>query len=119
MEKQRVYVGGIVGLSGCETEDDRREVEFEGEEIARATWYGHNERTGGLTDTRGVTQVLYRTPDGRYIVHTEAWSRWQGEPTTYHLREVLMEDLQPGGEYEVLGYKVIGRPLTLDEALGR
>ncbi|MCI0398824.1 MAG: hypothetical protein L0332_24265, partial [Chloroflexi bacterium] len=73
----------------------------------------------GDNDTRGVDQTLYRTEDGRLIVYTEEWTRWQGETSTYTLHEATEADLRPGGDLEMLGYECgFGRPLTLDEALG-
>lgn len=118
MDKETITVlmGTYVVGSGGIVQDDRWEVQFEGEELAQRTGYGYDR--GDLTDTRGVTQTLYRTEDGRLVVHVEDWSRWQGEPTTYTLLEVTEEDLGVGGRFEALGREAgFGRPLTLDEAL--
>ena len=117
MEKQTVYVGSITSGSSGIVQDNRRPVEFEGEEIAQRTEYGLG-RDGATTDTRGVTETLYRTADGRLVVHVEDWSHWQGEPTTESLIQVEQADLEPGGRFEALGWEAgLGRPLTLDEAL--
>ena len=111
METIEVLIGGYVRGGGDE-QDDTRPVKFEGEELASVTDF-----IGG--DTRGVTETLYKTEDGRLVVHVKDWSRWQGEPTTYHLQEVSEEDLGPGGRFEKLGRAAgMGRPLTLEEALG-
>ena len=116
MEKVTVQVGSLSVLSNGATQDTRRPVEFVGERLAERTEYGSGDH--GLTDTRGVTETLYKTEDGRYVVHVEDWSRWQGEPDTYHLHVATPEDLGPGGRYEALGREAgLGRPLTLDEAL--
>lgn len=116
MEKHTVHIGSLNTISSGATVDHRREVEFEAEELAKHHDYG--EHKGQPTDTRGVTQTLYRTADGQLIVHVEDWSRWQGEPTTYSLHKVSEEDLGPNGQFEALGLEAgMGRPLTLDEAL--
>lgn len=118
MDKIKVSVGSVVATSGGITQDDTREVEFAGEELASRTEYGFSDRTGGITDTRGVTETLYRTGDDKLVVHVKDWSRWQGEPNTYSLHEVTEADLQVGGQFEALGARAgYGRPLTLDEAL--
>jgi len=93
-------------------------VEFVGEKLAERTEYGEG-RNDGITDTRGVTETLYRTEDDRLVVHVEDWSNWQGEPTITTLEEVTEADLQVNGRFEALGAEAsFGRPLTLDEALG-
>jgi hypothetical protein len=118
MEKVSVLVGSVVAANNGFVQDNTREVEFVGEQLGSRTEYGYSERSGGLTDTRGVTQTLYKTEDGRLIVHVKDWSRWQGEPTTYHLQEVSEADLGVGGDFEALGQECgFGRPLTLEEAL--
>jgi hypothetical protein len=116
MEKVTVQVGSLAVLSNGARQDSRRPVEFVGEQLATRTEYGSGDH--GLTDTRGVTETLYKAEDGRFIVYVEDWSRWQGEPNHYSLREASAEDLGPGGRYEDLGREAgMGRPLTLDEAL--
>ena len=117
MERITVYVGSLVVANNGHVEDDRREVVFEGEQLAQVMRYGTNKH-GALTDTRGVTETLYRTSDGRLVVHVADWSRWQGEPNVERLERVSEADLQPGGRFERLGREAgFGRPLTLDEAL--
>jgi hypothetical protein len=92
-------------------------VEFVGEELANFTEYGLG-RDGNATDTRGVTETLYKTEDGRLVVHVEDWSRWQGEPTTESLIEVEEIDLHAGGRFEQLGFEAgYQDALSLDEAL--
>ena len=117
METIKVYVGSVVVMNGGAQQDTRRAVEFEGEKLAQVTEYGEG-RNGGLTDTRGTTETLYKTSDGRLVVHVDDWSRWQGEPNTETLVEVTVEDLGPDGEHWQLGEKAgFGRPMTLDEVL--
>lgn len=116
-EQITVWVGTVVAASNGHVEDDRAPVTFEGEQLGQSTRYGIG-RNGGLTDTRGVTETLYRTSDGRLVVHIDNWSRWQGEPSTERLFEVTEADLSVGGKFERLGRECgFGRPLTLDEAL--
>lgn len=117
METITLHVGSIVTGSSGQTNDNRREVTFTGEKLASLTEYGAG-RDGGITDTRGTTETLYRAEDGRLIVHVESWSRWQNEPNSYSLHEVTEADLQPGGQFAGLGRESgYGRPLTLDEVL--
>jgi len=109
---------GTRTATGSVTQDLTRDVEFEGEELARRKEYGYSDRTGGVTDTRGTTETLYRAADGRLVVYVEEWSHWQGEPNRYHLLEVTEDDLGVNGRFEALGREAgFGRPLTLDEAL--
>jgi len=117
METQKVLVGSAVsGRSGI-YEDDLRPVVFQGEELGGSITHG-TDRVGGLTDTRHMTETLYRTEDGRLIVHSNDFSAWQGEPCTQTLAEVTEADLRPGGRFERLGRQCgYGRPLTLTEAL--
>lgn len=119
METITVWVGTVDTTSSGFVQDGRREVSFDGELLGSRTEYGfgHN---GNLTDTRGVTETLYRASDGQMVVHVKGWSRWQGEPTTEHLHAVTEADLRPGGRFDALGNECgFGRPLTLEEALYR
>jgi hypothetical protein len=116
MEKQQVWIGTVVATSGGITQDATRQVEFVADKLGARTEYDYDGER--LTDTRGVTETLYRTEDDRLVVHVKDWSHWAGEPTTYSLHEVVAEDLQPGGDFEALGAECgFGRPLTLDEVL--
>ena len=109
---------GIVTATGSVQQDLTRDVEFVGEELARRKVYGYSDRTGEVTDTRGITETLYRVEDGRLVVYVEEWSHWQGEPNRYHLLEVTEDDLGVNGRFEALGREAgFGRSLTLDEAL--
>ena len=121
MAEITVYVGSLVVLSNGAQQDTRKKVVFEGEELGTYREYSADPRNPErLSDTRGMTQTLYRAADGRLVVHTEEWSRWQGEPNTEWLTEVTEADLQPGGDFEDLGAACgLGRPLTLDEVLSQ
>ena len=117
MESIEVHVGSIVTGNSGQQNDTRRPVEFTGERVASHREYSFGPR-GGITDTRGVTETLYKTEDDRLIVHVDDWSRWQGEPSTEQIHEVTEADLQAGGRFERLGFEAgYGRALTLDEAL--
>ena len=118
MEIQTVTIGTVETLSSGRTQDDRRTVEFIGEEVGHLTTYGYDAKRGNLTDTRGTTETLYRTEDGRLVVHVKDWSQWQGEPNIEGLHKITEADFLPGARYEALGAMCgFGRPLTLDEAL--
>jgi len=111
MDTITVHVGKIVATDNF-TQDDTREVQFVGEKLATY------KRFVDLGGTRGVAETLYRTEDGRLIVHVADWSQWVNEPNYYLLFEVTESDLQVGGRFEALGHEAgFGRPLTLDEAL--
>ena len=111
-------VGRIESLANGVRQDGTRDVEFEGEEVGRRTIYGYSDRTGKPTDTRGITETLYRAADGRLLVYTEDWSCWAGEGNDYALVVATPEDLGPTGPFAGLGHEAgFGRPLTLDEVL--
>jgi hypothetical protein len=116
MKEITLYIGSIRSVGSGVSEDDRQQVRFVGEELAEHTCYGTYR--GRTSDTRGVTETLYRTDDGRLVVYTEDWSRWRGVSSEYWLCEVSEEDLQPSGQFAHLGARAgYGRPLSLDEAL--
>ncbi len=117
MDKITVRIGTLAVSNGGREQDLTRVVEFIGEQLAIRTEAGVG-RGSEITDTRGVTETLYRAEDGRLVVYVEDWSHWQNEPNTYTLHVVTEADLQPGGRFERLGYESdYGRALTLDEAL--
>ena len=112
-----VHVGTVQTGNSGQTNDNRRAVQFEAQNLGSVTIYGAG-KDGGISDTRGVTETLYKTTDGQLVVHADDWSRWQGEPSTESLHEVQQDDLETDGEYEQLGFECgYGRPLSLDEAL--
>ena len=118
METIQVLVGDVVTASNGFVQDNTREVEFVGEELASRMEYDYDYRRGSITDLRGVTETLYKTEDGRYIVHVKDWSRWVNEPTRHSLLEVTEDDLGVNGRFEALGREAgMGQPLTLDEVL--
>lgn len=115
METIKLEIGSIRSFSnGAGQQSSLRPVEFQGEKLAYHSFYT------GDDDIRGVNQTLYKTPEGRLIVHIKDWSRYQGETDTYSLVEITSpeEELGPEGEFWQLGQEAgYGRPLTLDEAL--
>jgi len=118
MDKITVQIGSVVSGSSGQTNDKRRDVQFVGEKLTSRTEYGTGSDGVSLTDSRGVTETLYRTDDGRLVVHVKDWSHWQGEPNVYSLHQITEADLSPTGKYAELGADAgMGRPLTLDEAL--
>ena len=111
MDKVKVYVGRYARARNGQVIDDTKGVEFEAEKLALL-------RRPDLDGTRGTDYTLYRTASDRLVVHIYQWSKWQGEPDEYILREVSESDLGPDGEFWLIGEEAgMGRPLTLDEAL--
>lgn len=116
MQKHTVTIGSVTTGSSGLSQDNTREVEFMAELLAENRQAG--EHKGQVTDTRGTVETLYRTEDGKLVVHVKDWSHWQGEPTDYSLYEVTEDDLGPTGYYWQLGQEAgFGRPLTIQEAL--
>jgi hypothetical protein len=114
MSRVELVIGTKRTLNSGQVDDSLVPVVFQGERLARRTSYD------GDSDTRGTTETLYRTEDGRRVVHVEEWTRWQGEPSVYTLVEVEEEDLLAGGRFEALGLEArLVSALTLDEALER
>jgi hypothetical protein len=113
----RLKVGVERCLQDGRVEERMQVAEFDGERVAEVNLFGTHR--GKVTDTRGTRQALYRTADGRLVVHVEDWSNWQGEGSHCRLHEVHAVDLGPIGKFAELGQEAgMGRPLTLDEALG-
>ena len=104
-----------IGMSGTTRNgaywDDLRTVQFQGEQIAEVYSTDH-------AGNRGVTETLYLTKSGRMVVYVKDWSHWQGENTSYSLKEISAEDLDIDGRFERLGRKAgKTRTLTLDDVL--
>ena len=118
MQTVTVLIGDVTVGGGGVTLDDTRFVRFEARREAQLKIPGLG-RDFKPTNSRGVIESLFVTASEGYIVHTEDFSHWQGEPTVYKLQSVELADLQPGGRFERLGAAAgLGRPLTLAEALG-
>ena len=114
----RVMAGSIETAHNGFRQDNRRVVEFTGQELGSLTSCDYDAGKGCLTDTRGATETLYKAQDGRLIVHVDDWSRWQGEPSTESVHVVKESELEAGGQHEQLGRECgFGQPLSLDEAL--
>jgi hypothetical protein len=112
MDKIRLTIGTRRTLQSGQPDDNLRPVEFVGEELGSFTAYH------GDNDTRGVTETLYETEDGRLVVHSADWTKWQGETSSYSIQEVEEEDLGPGGRFERLGFEAgYQDALSLDDAL--
>ena len=114
MEQVTVMVGSITtGNSGL-TRDTTRDVNFTGERLGEYRQPGMHK--GTISDSRGTIKTLYRTEDGRLIVHIQNWTRWVGEATSYTLHTVTLAELVK--EYPFLADACgLGQPLTLDQAL--
>lgn len=116
MDTITVLVGTHRSLLSGVFQDDRRPVVFEAERLGEYTAFGSDQDY--LTDTRGVTQTLYRSADGHLVVHRCCWSQWAGEDNIESLHLVTEADLGPLGDYAGLGAACgFGQPLTLEEAL--
>jgi len=72
-------------------------------------------------DSRGVETTVFRSSDGRIIVHQERWSRWEGEETRADVFVFpSIEDAADAFRWELEQAGIIPRPtLTLDEVDGR
>jgi hypothetical protein len=106
-----VEIGTTVCLDG-HVQGNTRKVGFNGQSLGRRVIYEDDR------GNRGFTETLYRTDDGRLVVHVKDWSRWQGEPSVARLVQVTPADLDSGGPFELLGAECgLCRPLTLEEAL--
>ena len=120
MEEFEVKVGSYCTFPSGRVQDKTRRVRFHGEKLGSYTEFKLDPISRSLTDTRGATQTLYRTDDGRFLVHIEDWSRWNDEPTRYNLLEIEEEDLWTGGRFEFLGRKTgLTPPMSLEEYLSQ
>ena len=114
MRKIGLQVGTVTTMRSGQVQDNLRPVEFTGELVTSRTDY-----TGG-DDTRGVTESLYKSDGGRYVVYVEDWSKWQGESNTNTLHDATAADLDVGGRFEDLGRGAgLTRALSIDEAVIR
>lgn len=118
MDTIEVCIGSVTASSGGLSLDTTKAVTFQAEQIASYTEPG-TDRSGTVSDTRGIDEVLYRLEDGRLVVYRISWSHWQGEPNVYSLFLATSEDLGPMGRFAMLGAQTeFGRALSIDEALG-
>ncbi len=69
-------------------------LRFVAEEVGAYTDY--SEASSG--DDRGITYTLYRTPDDRYRVYVEEWTRWQGEDSS-----AALHPFEERGEDDIYG----------------
>ncbi len=69
-----------IGNSGREGEsDDYRKIRFIGKKLATADTLCGSNSSG---DDRGVDYALYHTGKGKFLLHREDWTKWQGEQNT-------------------------------------
>jgi hypothetical protein len=86
--------------------DGQRTVEFQGAELSQRFY------AEGL---KRITETLYGTNRGRYLVHIRTLYRGKGLRTEFNLREIDEDDLKEGGKYAVLWQ--LHQPVSLEEAL--
>ena len=86
--------------------DEGRTVRFQGVELPQRFY------AEGL---KRITETLYRTGGGQYLVHVRTLHRGKGLRTEYALYAVSGHDLEEGGKYAALGR--LNLPLTMEEAL--
>jgi hypothetical protein len=103
METVTIYVGSVLVGSAGGVNDTRQKVQFEGEQLGERLASSIGRSVCGKSDTRGTSETLYRTADGRLLVHIYEWSQHPGDLSVESLHEVSAADLQPGGQYELLG----------------
>ena len=86
------------------------EVVFQGEKLGMSP----------MNMRRNWTETLYRTEDGRLIVHVHILPTTRDEQHGYGLHQVTESDLQAGGRYADLGAECgFASSMTLDEALAQ
>jgi len=73
MEEQEIEVG--VYYSGTSSNDTRK-IKFIGKKIADARLLLGQTSS---RDDRGKDYTLYLTKKGKFLLHTENWSKWEGE----------------------------------------
>lgn len=113
MRLTRVWVGTVVN-TGLQ-HDNRRPVEFFGDELASVTFLKLQD--GVVCENRGMTQTLYSIPGDRLVVYVEEWSKVEGEESLYTLVEVTEEELREEWS-KLLAYKAgILPPLSVDDVV--
>lgn len=86
--------------------DGSRIVEFQGTELSQRFYAEGLDR---------ITETLYGTGHGRYLVHARTLHRGKGLRTEFDLREIDEGDLREGGKYATLWR--LHQPISLEEAL--
>lgn len=86
--------------------DGQRTVTFRGIELSQRFY---------AEDLKRITETLYGTGLGQYLVYVRTLHRGKGLRTEYALREVSEDDLKGCGQYAALGQLRV--PVTLEEAL--
>lgn len=124
MSKINVLIGSITRGNNNATLNTTQKVQFEGERLATHRMATSVHKNNIATDSRGIVETLYKSGNGRLIVHVKEWSHLQGEPwthrhgepMTYSLCQVTAAELQQHHPF-LAAVAGMGRPLTLDEAL--
>lgn len=88
--------------------DGQRAVEFQGIELSQRFY------AEGL---KRITETLYDTGRGRYLVHVRTLHRGKGLRTEFNLCEIDESDLREGGRYSALWQ--LTQPIGLEGALTR
>jgi hypothetical protein len=83
-----------------------REVEFEGERLAKVSRGDH----------RGVNLTLYDTPGRGLILHVYDYSHWQGESSTYEIRSTTREQIRDR-EPKLARKAGFDEPVSLDKVM--
>lgn len=103
MDKLTVYVGRVVAGPTGELHDTRQQVEFEGELLGERIEHGMKRNVCGHAGSEGRTETLYKSADGRLLVHVHQWSEHPGKLSIEELHEISETDLLPGGSFALLG----------------
>jgi len=100
MAKVTVYIGR---KDPNEASDTRQKVEFEAEVLGEHIEHNVKRDLCGHAGSAGRMETLYRTADGRFMVHVHEWGDRPGDPSVESLHEVTEADLLPGGRFALLG----------------
>ena len=88
-EYNQIPLGTVQGVW-----DNRRLIEFDGQELAQRNYASGNKR---------ITETLYQIGFKRYLVHVRTLTKTRGLPTRFELHHITDGELQFGGEFELLG----------------
>lgn len=94
-EKVELEVGTTNNRMG--ESDNLKTIRFIGKELA---WIRNLHGQTGSGDDRGTTYTLYLTQKGKFLLHIDEWSRWQGESS--HSRYKVYESMREIEEKEGL-----------------
>lgn len=105
MAEQEIEVG--IYYSGTSS-DDTRKIKFIGKKIADANILSGQSSS---RDDRGKNYTLYLTKKGKFLLHIEYWTRWQGEDSrssyeTFDSMTHLMSYDPPGSLIQEAGQRL-------------